>query len=161
MSRRPRGPAAPELVFFDTNVLVYAHDADAPQKRDLARALLLEHLAAGTFCTSTQVMAEYFSVVTTKGSVPLEPAAAGWLAEQLPADAVVAPAVGSLRSAARLSASLGLSIWDALIVQAALDCGAGVILTEDARLLRVLAASAVDHLRAENPFVAPAGAPGD
>ena len=158
MSPRTRVPAAPELVFFDTNVLVYAHDADAPRKRDVARALLLEHLGAGTFRTSTQVLAEYFSVLTTKGEVPLPASSAGWLAEQLPADLVVAPGIAALRAATRLSASLGISIWDASIAQAAADCEARVILTEDARLLAALSSAGGDGPRGEDPFAAIAGA---
>ncbi len=157
VSPRTRVPAAPELVFFDTNVLVYAHDADAPRKRDVARALLLEHLGAGTFRTSTQVLAEYFSALTTKGEVPLPASSAGWLAEQLPADLVVAPGVGSLRAATRISVTLGVSIWDAFIAQAAAECGAGVILTEDARLLAALSAMGQDGPRGEDPFAVLAG----
>jgi len=154
VSPRSRVPASPALAFFDTNVLVYAHDADSPKKRDVARALLLEHLGAGTFRTSSQALAEYFSVLTTNGSVPLSPAAAGWLADQLPADAVVTPGLATLRAAVRLSASLGLAIWDALILQAAIACGAGVVLTEDAHLLSALEAPGFDGLRGEDPFAA-------
>jgi predicted nucleic acid-binding protein len=51
-------PLAP-LVFIDTSVLVCAHDASAPARRDAARALVLEHLGAGTLRTSTQVLQEY------------------------------------------------------------------------------------------------------
>ena len=132
----PAARAEP-LAFFDTNVLVYAHDASAPRRRDVARELLLRHLGAGTLRTSTQVLAEYVSVVTTKGEVPLEPAAAARLVEQLPAEAVVAPGLATLRAAARSGG--GLSIWDALVLQTARECGAAVLYTEDRRLLRALA----------------------
>lgn len=159
----PPAPA-PARTFFDTNVLVYAHDASEPRKRDAARSLLLEHLGAGTFCTSVQVLAEYFSVVTTKGEPRLDAASARWLVEQLPADALTAAGPRTLRSAARLCAvtataapDAGLSIWDALVVQTALEAGAESLYSEDARLLRAVAA-AVPRLRAEDPFTSLHGA---
>jgi len=140
-----------ETVFLDTNVLVYAHDASAPEKRDVARALLLGHLGDGTLRTSTQALSEYFSVVTGKGETPLDPRAAAWLLEQLPAEAVVIPGLGAMRAAARRCAGGGLSIWDALIVEAARESGAAVLFTEDARLLRAVTPE-VDGLRAVDPF---------
>jgi predicted nucleic acid-binding protein len=149
-SASPSGKA-----FFDTNVLVYAHDASAPRKREIARALLLEHLGADTLCTSTQVLAEYYSVVTRKGEVPLSGQAAAWLIEQLPAEAVVTPGLAGLRAASGRCAAGGLSIWDALIVEAALEAGATLLYTEDARLLRALEGDA-RGLRGQDPFaVAP------
>jgi len=128
----------PVRAFFDTNVLVYAHDASEPRKRDAARGLILDHLGAGTLCTSTQALAEYFSVVTSKGETPLDARAAASLIEQLPADAVVAPGFGTLRAAVRRCNAGDLSIWDALIVEAAREAGAEVLYTEDARLLRAV-----------------------
>lgn len=156
------GAAAADVVFLDTSVLVYAHDASAPRKRDVARGLLLEHLGAGTLRTSTQALAEYFSVVTGKGEAPLGPAAASWLIDQLPAEAVVAPGLTTLRAAARLSAEAGISVWDALIVEAARECRACVLYTEDARLVRAVngARAAADGAQATadaGPAAAPRG----
>ena len=139
------------LVFLDTNVLVYAHDASEPRKRDIARSLLLDHLGAGTLRTSSQALSEYFSVVTGKGETRLEPQAAAWLIEQLPGDAVITPGPSGLRAAARRCAGGGLSIWDALIVEAARESGAAVLYSEDARLLRAVTPDA-DGLRVVDPF---------
>ena len=153
------------LVFVDTCVLVYAHDAGQAVKRDVARALVLDHLGAGTLRTSTQVLAEYFSVVTSKGETPLDASAAAWLIEQLPADVVVAPGFSTLRAAARACGALGLSIWDALIVETAREAGAGLLYTEDARLVRAVngemePGGAGTALEAVDPFrgTAPASA---
>jgi predicted nucleic acid-binding protein len=107
-------------------MLVYAHDASEPRKRDIARALLLEHLGAGTRLTSTQVLAECFSVVTTKGETRMDPGAASRLVEQLPPEAVVTPGLDGLRAAVARCARGGLSIWDALVVEAARAAGAAV-----------------------------------
>jgi predicted nucleic acid-binding protein len=143
--------ALPRRTFFDTNVLVYAHDASEPRKRDVARALLLEHLGAGMFCTSTQVLSEYFSVVTSRGETRMDPGAASWLVEQLPLEAVVTLGMDGLRAAVARCARGGLSIWDALVVEAARSAGAEVLLTEDAGLLRAVV-QAKDGLLAEDPL---------
>lgn len=139
-------------VFLDTNVLVYAHDASEPRKRDLARALLLDHLGAGTLSVSTQALSEYYSVVTTRGEHRLSPAAAAWLIDQLPAGAVVAPTLHTLRAAVRrCRSSAGLSVWDALLLETAREAGADVLFTEDRRLLRAVADDP-GGLRAVDPF---------
>ena len=157
MSAEPGRTADARRTFFDTNVLVYAHDASDPRKRDRARTLLLEHLGAGTLRTSTQVLSEYFSVVTTKGETRMEPTAASWLIEQLPPESVVTLSRDGLRAAVARCARGGLSIWDALVVEAARAAGAEVLLTEDEGLLRAVSAT-TDGLHAENPFGAPARA---
>jgi predicted nucleic acid-binding protein len=56
-----------ERRFFDTNVLVYAHGADEPQKKKTARKLLATHLGDQTAVFSTQVLEEYFVAATRLG----------------------------------------------------------------------------------------------
>ena len=57
--------------FFDTNVLVYAHAGDEPQKRKVARKMLSAHLEDQTAVFSTQVLQEYF-VAATRIGLPAE-----------------------------------------------------------------------------------------
>jgi predicted nucleic acid-binding protein len=146
----PRTDAA-QKAFFDTNVLVYAHDASAPRKRDIARTLLFDHLGAGSLCVSTQALSEYYSVLTTRGEVRVEPQAAAWLIEQLPAVVVVAPSLETLRAAVKRSAGGSLSIWDGLILETAREAGAELLYTEDRRLLTAVD-EARDGIRALDPF---------
>ena len=47
--------------FFDTNVLVYFVDEDEPEKRQVARALVEQHLFAGDGVLSVQVLREFYS----------------------------------------------------------------------------------------------------
>jgi predicted nucleic acid-binding protein len=42
--------------FFDTNVLVYAFDRGEPEKREVSRRLMEEHLAGGDGMLSVQVL---------------------------------------------------------------------------------------------------------
>jgi len=154
----PAGVRSGERAFVDTNVLVYAYDASEPRKRDIARALVIDHLGAGTLCLSTQVLSEFFSVVTTKGELTLPPQVASWFIEQLGAAHLVTPSHATLAAAARRSATRGHTIWDALIVEAALECGADLLYTEDAGLLHRVSEESRDdsakggRLRAIDPF---------
>lgn len=115
-------------VFLDTNVLVYAFDTSDEAKRARALAVLTDHPDA---VISTQVLLEWFTIVTRKltPTLPLADAvtAMGVLArlDVVPADADLA-----LR-AARTSVEAQLSIWDAMVIEAAAIAGCGTILTED------------------------------
>ena len=46
--------------FIDTSVLVYFVDADEPEKQEISRRLVREHLAEGAGTTSVQVLREFF-----------------------------------------------------------------------------------------------------
>jgi len=132
--------AANERVFTDTNVLVYVYDPDAAAKQLRARDLLIDHLGAGTLALSTQVLLEFYWTVTRKPEVPLpHPVAAGFT-RQLLAAHVVTPSADLVFAAMERSSAGSLTVWDALILEAAESCGAGVLYTEDKRLLSADAA---------------------
>ena len=57
--------------FFDTNVLVYAFDHAQPRKRQLARELPEREIEQGRALLITQVLQEFFVVVTRRLSPPL------------------------------------------------------------------------------------------
>ena len=59
------------LQFVDTNILVYAHDATAGDKREAARELLDRLWSSGTGCLSVQILQEFYVSVTTKVPHPL------------------------------------------------------------------------------------------
>ena len=54
------------MEFLDTNLLVYAHDDSDPVKSTQATSLILSLAEAGTGVISTQVLGEFFQVVTRK-----------------------------------------------------------------------------------------------
>jgi len=125
--------------FVDTNVLVYVFDPDAVAKQRCARTLVLEHLGSSTLALSTQVLLEFYWTVTRKPEIPLPHAVAIAFARQLLAAHVVAPSPDLVAAAMERSGSGTLSIWDALILETALSCGATVLHTEDKHLLSVTA----------------------
>jgi len=136
-------------VFLDSHVLIYMVDHDAPRKRDIARALVLDHLGAGSLALSTQVLQEFFWTTTRRLEVPLSPAAARALAQQLHSAHIVAPSVDMVLAAMVRVEECGAPIWDALILTAAESCGADVLYTEDKHLLRL-----ESPVRIVDPFAA-------
>lgn len=56
-----------ESAFFDTNVLVYLFDVDAPEKKAVAETLFREY---DKICFSAQVLQEFYVTVTGKLARP-------------------------------------------------------------------------------------------
>lgn len=132
--------------FVDTNVLVYAFDDAAPDKRDRARALLTA--PDGPLIISAQVIGEFYVVVSRKLATPLDEAQAGAAVAQLLRLPVV-PIDGELtRAAVSTSQAAQISYWDALIVEAAAAAGCDRLLTEG-----LAADTTIRGVRVENPFV--------
>jgi predicted nucleic acid-binding protein len=115
--------------FLDTNVLVYADDADAGPKRTKAQAMVASALANGDAVISTQVLQEYFVVATRKLSVPAD--AAQKKVELLAALVAVTIDADHIVESIKLHRLYSLSFWDCLIVQAARRAGCDRLMTED------------------------------
>jgi predicted nucleic acid-binding protein len=134
--------------FVDTNVLVYAYDSAAGDKRRAARSVLSELWRTGDGLISTQVLQELYVTLTRKVPRPLNSALAGEIvADMLTWDVVVNDGDSILR-AIDIERRERLSFWDALIVASAERGGAGVLLSEDLPHGRVLAG-----VRVRNPFL--------
>ena len=114
-------------VFVDTNVFVYAYDGNEPAKRVAAHRALVGHRA--DIVVSTQVIAEFYVVATAK--LGLEAAAAHEAARHLAALPVVPVRAPMVMRAIDTSISNDISIWDAMIVEAAVEGGCSRLLTED------------------------------
>ena len=133
-------------VFVDSNVVVYAHDRMDHAKRERARALLEAHALDGSLTVSTQVLQESYNVLIRKSL--LEPSRALFAVEKLAASRVVGSNADFVLDALRLSQRLQLSVWDALIVQAALAARCTTLFTEDLQ-----AGQRFGDLEVVNPFV--------
>src|SRR5215831_3611719 len=134
------------LVFFDSNVLVYADDASSGAKCGTARALVKQHVGDGTAVVSLQVLQEYFVVVTRKLGVPAD------LAQErvrvLAEGRVVCFEARDVIAAIELHRLTRISFWDALIVHAARSAGVAILYSEDLQHGRM-----VGGVRIVNPFV--------
>jgi predicted nucleic acid-binding protein len=116
-------------VFVDTNILVYAHDVDAGRRhaaaRDRVKALWNAPLPPSV---SVQVLQELYVNLVRKGARPKS-------ARELVGDYqnwdVVPNSMRLLQTAMLGVERWKISLWDALIVAAAREAGAGVLLSED------------------------------
>jgi predicted nucleic acid-binding protein len=134
-------------VFFDTNVLIYAHGRDDAHKREAARACIEQAMAEGGFVVSSQVLAEfYWTAVRLKIMGPSQAQALVRLWSEH--DAVPQTPDLVLRGIT-LHQDHSLALWDALIVQAAMDAGCELLLTEDMQHGRRFG-----DLEIRNPFMA-------
>jgi len=132
--------------FIDTNVLIYAHDANEKQKHPIAQRLLVELLRTRSLVVSPQVLQEFYVHATRKIAKPLTKRAAReivadfsvWCIDTHPAD---------VATAFRIEDEARISFWDALICASALRSGARVILSED-----MSAGQKIAGIRIQNPF---------
>ncbi|MCP2165621.1 PIN domain-containing protein [Goodfellowiella coeruleoviolacea] len=118
-------------VFVDTNILVYAEDKTNQAHHQTAKALLRELWDTGTGALSTQVLQEFYAVVTRKLRPPLPRAEARRLVADYSEWCVVDTDALLIISASRLEEDHTLAFWDALVVEAALRAGATELLSED------------------------------
>lgn len=115
--------------FVDTNVLVYADDARDPAKQAAARDLLRNLLRERSAKVSLQVLQEYFAAAT--GKLGLTAVDARRRIEVFVHLDVVRLDADDVLAAIDLHRLHELSIWDALIVRAALMSGCRTLYTED------------------------------
>lgn len=136
-----------DIAFVDSNILIYAHDRDAGEKRQRAAALLAELWDTGAGVLSVQVLQEFFVNATRRLETPLGLSAAReivqtysvWVREPITAETVV--------RAIDLADLARLSFRDALIVAAAEQSGAAVLYSEDLN-----AGQQIAGIRVRNPL---------
>ena len=117
--------------FVDTNILVYAYDADAGSKHQLARALADGLFNSGAGVVSTQVLQEFVFSMRRKTRRPLGiQETVRLVGDLLGWDLIVNDGESILRALA-IEDQYRISFWDALIVQAAQRAGASVLYSED------------------------------
>lgn len=134
--------------FFDTNILIYLFDEDAPEKKNLAQELFERETDAGRAVLSTQVLQEFYVAVTKKMADPLSPEIAENVVRNFAELPLIQIDSTLILTAISKSRSLGFSFWDALIIAAALSGGAECLFTEDLQHGQI-----IDEMRIENPFV--------
>jgi len=135
-----------DKVFIDTNVLIYAHDADAGEKQQIAKGLLRGLWLERTGALSVQVLQEFYVNVTRKIASPMPKELARlvvtsyaiWCAETTTAE---------ITAAFRIEDESQIGFWDALIISSAAKSGASRILSEDLN-----AGQRIAGILVENPF---------
>jgi predicted nucleic acid-binding protein len=135
-------------IFLDTNILVYAHDTSAGIKQDISRNKLIELWESGLGVLSTQVLQEFYVVVTTKLPKKMPPDTARSIVADLLKWEVVINDGDSVLRAIDIGKRYGYSFWDSMIIGAALEGQAEVLLSEDLSHGQVLSG-----LKIVNPFL--------
>jgi predicted nucleic acid-binding protein len=131
--------------FFDTNVLVYTDDLDAPAKQERALEVLEQARLDGRGVLSTQVLQEYFVAATRKLGVT--PEIARRKVELFGRMDLVIVDAQDILAAIDLHRLHAIGFWDALVVRAARAGGCSVLYTEDLQ-----DGWRIDGLEVVNPF---------
>ena len=131
--------------FLDTNVLIYAHDARDPDKQTRARELIRRLMHDRRGVVSLQVLQEFFAAATRKLGMGSEDARHR-IVHYSRFD-VVTLGVADMIAAVDLHRLHQLSIWDALVVRAALNGACTTLHTEDMQ-----SGYTVEALTFRNPF---------
>jgi predicted nucleic acid-binding protein len=136
-----------ELTFIDTNVLLYAHDRTAGQKRDVARDLTTDLWGTRAGALSTQVLQEFYVNATRKLPRPLSAPAARKVIGRYSTWAVHHIDPADIIAASELEKRHRQSFWDALVLISAARLGATTLATEDLQHGRTIVG-----VRIVNPF---------
>jgi len=138
----------PVEIFFDTNILLYAYDTDAGEKRARALALVAEAFKQTTrYALSVQVLQEFFVNFIRKGQ---SDESAATLIDDFSHWQIIANTHDLFLNGLQARARWQLSLWDALIVAAAEQAGATILYTEDLNH-----GQSYGSVRAINPFLDP------
>ncbi len=136
-----------DKTFLDTNIVIYAYDASAGLKHEIARQIMTDLWTSGNGILSTQVLQEFYVNVTRKIPKPLN----FDLARQIVADLlkwdVVVNGGDSILDAIDLQKRHNFSFWDAMIISSALTGGAATLLSEDLTDGQIISGVAI-----RNPF---------
>lgn len=140
--------------FIDSNVIVYSVDESPAEQRkhEVAVDLLTED--PDNLVVSTQVLQEVYVVVTRKLAKPLDEDRAARAIRALTRLEVVGMDADRVLTAIDTSLAARISLWDALIIEAARSAGCTRVLSEDLSDGQV-----INGVRIENPFAGLASAP--
>jgi len=119
--------------FIDTNILVYAYDADAGDKHLIAQKILKECWENESGYLSTQVLQEFYVAVTNarKLASPVSSRSARNVINAYHEWTVYRPNVEDIIVASELGERYRYSFWDSLVIIAAQNLGVRTLLSED------------------------------
>jgi predicted nucleic acid-binding protein len=131
--------------FFDSNILIYADDA-ATDRQKIAVDTILRFARVRSAVISTQVLGEYFDVVTRKGKVSA--ARARLQVDFYSRLNLVEPSLADVLGAIDLHRLHKFRYSDALVIRCAIVSGCSILFSEDMRH-----GQEVDGVKIVNPFL--------
>ncbi len=118
--------------FLDTNVLVYSFDPSVPAKQAEAVRLIKAALYDGKGLISSQVIQEFINVAIKKFAVPMSlHDSRKYLDTVLSGLCRVFMSIDLYRSALDIMERWGYSLYDSLIIAAALQADCDILYSED------------------------------
>jgi len=132
------------LVFADTNVIIYAYSCSEPDKQLIASGVLANYDCV----VSTQVLNEYCNVCIKKKFVSVSDIQKD-IVEILSNSGLYIVDETTINKALFVKSTYGFSYYDSLIVASALECGCSILFSEDMQHGQIIDSS----LRIINPFV--------
>ena len=114
---------------LDSNILVYAVDSGSPNKRSIARDILVRAMALDAILT-TQALAEFLDVVRRKSPASF-PAACAQAERWATVFPIATTTWEHVAKAAALAHRHQLQLWDCVIWQSARSLQASLFLSED------------------------------
>ena len=137
-----------DKVFLDTNILVYAYDVSSGIKHDVARNIVADLWNLRTGTLSIQVLQEFFISVTKKIPKPLDIKITRDIIRDFLLWEVVENDGELMLAAIDIQIKYRYTFWDSLIIAAAIESGASVLLTEDLKH-----GQTIEDIMIKNPFV--------
>jgi predicted nucleic acid-binding protein len=134
--------------FVDTNILIYAHDLSTGAKHERARRVIEGLWTSGQGVLSTQVLQELCVNLRRKVARPLAVEEIRRLIHDYMSWEIVVNTPEAVIQALEIEVRYKTSFWDALILQAAEQSGAGVLYSED-----LAAKQSYGTVRVVNPLV--------
>lgn len=120
-----------ERVFVDSNILVYAYDADAADKHHIAKQRLAQLWDDETGAVSIQVLQEFYVTATRKLPKPISRRAAREVIDTYESWSPHRPTTADVVAASELEERHRLAFWDALVIVSAQRCDCVTVLSED------------------------------
>lgn len=138
-----------DRIIVDTNILVYAYDADAAERHQKAKDTIKTLWDQSKGALPTQVLAEFFVTITRKVKQPLSVADAKGIIEDYRAAWAVFPTTpDTVLLAIDGIERYQLSFWDSMIWASAVINGIPKIFSEDMQH-----GQTIEGVRIENPFI--------
>lgn len=122
----------PEVkTFLDTNIVIYAYDGSAGKKHEMAQKIVMNLWDSGQGVLSTQVLQEFYVSVTKKIPKPLNIKLAKDIVRDFLKWDVIVNDGEAILGAIDIQTKHNYSLWDSMIIYAAISSGAALLLSED------------------------------
>lgn len=139
-----------DKVFLDTNIIIYAYDLSAGSKNEIAKKILIDLWDSGRGLLSTQVLQEFFVSATRKISKPLDLKVAKDIVSDLLRWDLIVNNGESILEAIEIHSKHNYSFRDSMIIQAAINGGASLLISED-----LSDGKTINGVTIKNPFISP------